>query len=146
MSSCRELLAAGAGWWSVVTLPSSAPGAGHGNVGGGCGHSTGAAVVDVVVDVSGCHIPCRWPPCNCRCPARASSRQLLSLLRVGTEHGAGLRTYDAVEQLRRGPAVYTAAVTTRPVVALLHRIDICLLSTVLHCTHHDARTEANIVV
>ena len=48
----------------------------------------------------------------------------------GNRTRRGAADYDAVEQLRRGPAVYTAAVTALTVVALLHRIS----AYYLHCT------------
>ena len=65
----------------------------------------------------------------------------------GNRTRRGAADYDAVEQLRRGPAVYTAAVTALTVVALLHRIS----AYYLHCTpswvgyRHDARRDVNIV-
>ena len=50
----------------------------------------------------------------------------------GNRTRRGAADYDAVEQLRRGPAVYTAAVTALTVVALLHRIS----AYYLHCPRH----------
>ena len=67
----------------------------------------------------------------------------------GNRTRRGAADYDAVEQLRRGPAVYTAAVTALTVVALLHRISAYYLHLTLHPLwvgyRHDARRDMNIV-